>query len=493
MKPALLLLSSAAIASAGFGPNVRIDHQFQPNYICHLGAITIGPGAPSNQPLYVAFQGDTLLGGRSDIWFQKSLDGGRTWLVQDLLIKRGDRYAFHPDITTDAAGNVYIEYVNKYIDTVGTCHYHISCVRSGDGGATWSAPAKVGDETSETIGSISIVADTAGNLFVAWNQWYSRVFSSVSTDKGATWSPRVCVDDDTLTAESYHPEVFVQPGTNHYLVAATTDRWIQGRIRNCAYLYRSTDRGLTFQPGVRLDTFGLHGWRPRVVADRDHIVCSYLGFGRTVDDTVIAEARTFYTQPDTWGTPSPVTNLDSLHALYYGGTLELAISDDGRVHTALMVQDQDTVQSRYDVYYTSSSDHGISWSDIELVTDDDATVSSWYPDIGADMAGHAYVVWEDVEGAHYSIMFSTNNPIGIAEETPSAELRTPNNGTTVVRNVLCLPEAPGTISSPSILLDISGRKVFDLKPGVNDVRTLAPGVYVIEAGPGLRAKVVKLK
>jgi hypothetical protein len=29
------------------------------------------------------------------------------------------------------------------------------------------------------------------------------------------------------------------------------------------------------------------------------------------------------------------------------------------------------------------------------------------------------------------------------------------------------------------LLDISGRKVLDLKPGPNDVRALAPGVYFV--------------
>jgi hypothetical protein len=29
------------------------------------------------------------------------------------------------------------------------------------------------------------------------------------------------------------------------------------------------------------------------------------------------------------------------------------------------------------------------------------------------------------------------------------------------------------------LLDISGRQVLDLKPGANDVRALAPGVYFV--------------
>jgi len=43
------------------------------------------------------------------------------------------------------------------------------------------------------------------------------------------------------------------------------------------------------------------------------------------------------------------------------------------------------------------------------------------------------------------------------------------------------------------LLDVTGRRVMALHVGANDARLLPPGVYVIEAGQGLRAKVVKLR
>jgi hypothetical protein len=51
---------------------------------------------------------------------------------------------------------------------------------------------------------------------------------------------------------------------------------------------------------------------------------------------------------------------------------------------------------------------------------------------------------------------------------------------TIVRGVLFLPgdRRPGT-GDRAALLDISGRKVLDLKPGPNDVRALAPGVYFV--------------
>jgi len=484
MKFALLVLLSAAIALASFGPPVRVDHQNLPEK-CYKSAMAIGPGAPSSQPIYVVFEVDTGMPVRADIMFQKSTDAGRSWLPTDVLIRRGVPCAYSPDITTDSDGNVYIVYENVYPDTAGVDVAHILCTRSTDGGATWSEPDRVDDESRGGIGLIRIAADTAGNLFVAWNQLpggLSRVFTSVSTDKGATWSPRVCVDNDSLTYESYHPEVFVQPGTNHYLVAATTSRWFENKPhhRPCAFLYRSTDRGQTFEPGVQLDTFNWATFFPHVVADRDHIICDYSGGAQSNGDSIIAEARTFHTQADSWGSPARVTNLDSLHELYYSGTL--ALSSDGRVHTALMVQD--TAVLHYGTYYTSSSDYGVSWSDIEIVHQD-TTEADFYPDIVVDMAGHAYVVWSH-GGGDSKIWFSTNNPAAIAE-APTRPSISAQPSATVVRNVLFLAEASShQPQAASSLLDIGGRKLMDLKPGANDVRALAPGVYFIREGLGTR-------
>jgi len=481
---ATLLLLFSVITSRGFGPEVRIDHQYLPNHGCHRCAIAIGPGVPSRQPLYVAFQDDSTRGPtiiRSDIMFQKSTDAGRTWLPEDVLIRRGERHAMSPDITTDLDGNVYIVFEDLINDPDGVSDRHLLCTRSSDGGTTWSAPVWIDDESVRYVGMTSIAAGSGGDLFCAWTDWrtgYSHIWSSVSTDRGVTWSRNVRVDDDTTDYDCAHAEVFVQPGTNHYLVAAQVPREFEEvpYVRMCAFLYRSTDRGLTFGPGIQLDTFNRFAAHPHVVADRDHIICDYSGHVRTVRDTVITEARTFYTQADSWGSPVAVTSLDFLHELYYSGTL--AISGDGRVHTALMVKD---TAHGHNICYASSSDHGVTWSNLEVVNVDKARLGRWYPEIVADSAGHVYVVWT----ADGKIWFSTNSlPPGVAEEMSNAELRATNNSPTVVRNVLFLPKM-GTVPSGTVpifepsLLDISGRKVLDLNPGANDVRALAPGVYFV--------------
>ena len=49
----------------------------------------------------------------------------------------------------------------------------------------------------------------------------------------------------------------------------------------------------------------------------------------------------------------------------------------------------------------------------------------------------------------------------------------------VIRNVLVLPEAASLKPQAASLLDASGRKALDLRPGANDVSRVSPGVYFV--------------
>jgi hypothetical protein len=63
------------------------------------------------------------------------------------------------------------------------------------------------------------------------------------------------------------------------------------------------------------------------------------------------------------------------------------------------------------------------------------------------------------------------------EQADSRQLGSATRGATIVRGVLFLPSS--LVPHPASLLDISGRKALDLRPGENDVRGLAPGVYFV--------------
>jgi YVTN family beta-propeller protein len=72
--------------------------------------------------------------------------------------------------------------------------------------------------------------------------------------------------------------------------------------------------------------------------------------------------------------------------------------------------------------------------------------------------------------------------VGVAEPVQHAGVRPVMP--TFVHGKLELPEdAAIPCGSPIALVDITGRKVADLRPGPNDVRTLAPGVYFVREEP----------
>jgi hypothetical protein len=91
---------------------------------------------------------------------------------------------------------------------------------------------------------------------------------------------------------------------------------------------------------------------------------------------------------------------------------------------------------------------------------------SWAGNVGGKDYG-AYRIWGKMD------------QITAVSEMMKLEVRMANSGATVVRGVLFLPEASGPRPQAASLSDISGRKVLDLKPGANDVRALAPGVYFV--------------
>ncbi|MCX6841309.1 MAG: sialidase family protein [candidate division WOR-3 bacterium] len=455
MKSTLLLLVSATIALGWFGPNVRVDHKKWTPWDCLWPAITLGPGAPPSQPVYVVFEADTAIFVRADVMFQKSTDAGRTWLPADVLVRCGCPGAFDPDITTDSDGNIYVVFGEYDPDSVPD--HRFCCMKSTDGGATWSPPSRVDDGERGITGRVRIASDPAGNLLCAWNESRAgsfHIWSSTSTDRGATWSQSVRVDDDTTDEDCFLPDVFVQPGSNHYLVVAEV-------IGSGCYLYRSTDMGHTYQPGVRLDTRGC-AFGPHVVADAQHVVCDYTG------DRGL-EARTLYTEPDTWGVPHVVG------PAYQSG--KLAISADGSVHTVR--QAGPPGGGPYYAYYDFSSDHGVSWSNPEPANDD-TNAEAYDVDIAVNSDGHAFIVWRNLESG--GLWFATNNPAAIAEQPPQQRIGVQPLAT-VIRSVLFLQEAAShRPQAPSCLLDISGREVMDLNPGANDMSALAPGVYFVRPG-----------
>jgi hypothetical protein len=80
------------------------------------------------------------------------------------------------------------------------------------------------------------------------------------------------------------------------------------------------------------------------------------------------------------------------------------------------------------------------------------------------------------------VWFSCPTVPAVADKSDSSDIRD-DVLPTIAGRVLFVPNAIGCESQAPSLLDIGGRKVMDLKPGTNDVRALAPGVYFVREQP----------
>ena len=124
------------------------------------------------------------------------------------------------------------------------------------------------------------------------------------------------------------------------------------------------------------------------------------------------------------------------------------------------------------------------------------TLAGWYmevvgdvgdmrdPDIAADSDGRQYIAFVDpTTGLGYARRKFTGVQ-ALQEEAGTAQQALPR--ASIVRGMLFLPEAAGRNSPAMKILDANGRKVMNLKPGTNDVRELAPGVYFIRGAQAVR-------
>ena len=184
----------------------------------------------------------------------------------------------------------------------------------------------------------------------------------------------------------------------------------------------------------------------------------------------------------------------------YADRPSIGEGNDGQLYVAWEQFDSSNVEPlterlRAGIWYSSSIDNGLSWMPGRLVTERN-TFSHRFPSIADRMVSGEGIgevlpvlyLMDSVAGFFVqSEGPATLNPVvcqfiptwdGV-QETPNAELRATNVEPTIVRGVLLFEARGERREARGELLDISGRRVLDLKPGANDVRSLAPGVYFV--------------
>jgi len=200
--------------------------------------------------VYVVWSDDR--NGQNDVFFNRSDDNGATWLAADVRLDTdaaGAGFSFDPDI--DAEGeNVYVAWVDN---RGGALDIHFN--RSTDGGATWlAADQRLDSDPAGAANSFRVsVACASTNVYVGWvdqRTGTSDVFVASSNDRADTWNGDVRVDTDASAAGGVDFVQLNAAGDNVYVAWEDT----RDGARDVRFTTSTDGGGTWLDDDLRLDT-----------------------------------------------------------------------------------------------------------------------------------------------------------------------------------------------------------------------------------------------
>jgi hypothetical protein len=242
---------------AGDCPGARFDdqaitgHELEPT-------ITVNPANPRN--IVAAWKQDvgSANQSRSDL-VASSLDGGKTWTrstIPWLTACTGGTAdaASDPWLAAGGDGIVYFSGLAADISTDPPTSAVVAS-RSRNGGRTWRRPVEVaaplqGNEHD----AIAASPTRAGHAYMAWANFRltfpgtNTLLFSRTTDRGASWSPPVLIDQPGPFALDFAPRVLVLPDGTLLVVFGRAD--VETGI-GTLHAARSLDEGRTWLPAVQ--------------------------------------------------------------------------------------------------------------------------------------------------------------------------------------------------------------------------------------------------
>jgi photosystem II stability/assembly factor-like uncharacterized protein len=354
--------------------------------------------------------------------FASSSDGGRTWSRRHMERSSPGATQSDPWLTVDDLDRVY------YSRLEGP---QIVISRSDDAGDTWT-PLVNAATGGPNVDKGSMKSDRDGAVYVAYseagrtlNDWKIRV--TRSSDGGLTWSPAQALGTGLnlfAAVVAARPTgkvwgIWQAPGSafSNIMCAASSNRgetWEAPVRVNPVFGTAASGLTLTPQrlayPSADSDSRGrlFVAWSDVTRGEWDIVVSRSEDDGRTWSAPVRVDDSS---SGDQWTAALAVDARDTLHAAWY-----------------------DTRTGSVNLYYSSSTDGGATWSPNTKVTSQETPTAtttrlSEYIGLAADRNGTAYMAWTDWRDGGPAIYFasipgctapaapraSNNGPVGVGE------------------------------------------------------------------------------
>ncbi len=374
-----------------------------------------------------------------------------------------------PSLAADPAGNIYVAWEDlRNFGVTGKWDIYFS--KSTDGGTTWSTNVKVSDDNPTHPGYPSLDVDAYGNIYVAWEDDRSgvNIYFAMSTDGGETWTnPNVKVNDSTPTGH-YNPSLAADDSGNIYVTwsderydisdiyfAMSTDKgstWTTPNVRvnsppdgmqlmSCVaaddsgtiyavwdddrtgmrrvYFARSIDSGTTWSGNVRVsDTASLFTNYPSIDVDGEGTIYVAWDDGRGGDMDIYFSKST--DSGVTWTDPNVRVNDWAPRDQYMSS---LTVDEPGNVYVAWTDMRRGT--DDYDVYFALSTDRGNTWTDPNIRVNDSLTVFAQWPSLDVGDGGEIYISFNSMKDTiwSYDIYFAKGTVTGVEEEQETRSRR----------------------------------------------------------------------
>ncbi len=436
-----------------------------------------------------------------------TFDTGWTWT--DYLFEGTPYYRdSDPALTVDRQGNFYICILN-----FGSDYYEPNALvvsKSSDGGVTWSTPVKAVDSDGSTFEDKELIeCDRTGGardgyLYITWTRFANNMYDAYimcvrSADGGITWSQPVRVSESSSCQWSV-PVV----GADGTLYVAWNDFYSPG-----IWFDKSTDGGLSFGTDRRI----VRTYTASDYINGDVLVFSYPAMAADVWETSPYRGNLYIAYMDTstagtdydiyfmksedggitWSTPvrvndDPVGNgADQFHPWLF-------VDNQGIVHLVYYDRRDDPQNYYYNVYYTRSTDGGETWEPSRRVTSESSAPVQKGGVLGEYFGltawnGKPFIVWTDTREGHQRIYFGTDTTMSSARETlaGTGELLRVIYGTD---GVAVRAWADGTLE----VYDASGRAEtkLKLKRGQETKLSLREGAYLLrfQTERGIQVKTI---